>query len=65
MKKFYFIIAKEKLYSYLVSIFTIVILFFMSSQIKNNNNNSEMVSTNLINTQNEIVPNDKENDVYN
>ena len=35
MKNVFFIINKEKLYAYIVSVFTIVILFFMSFTLNN------------------------------
>lgn len=64
MKNFYFIIAKEKVYSYFISLVTIVFLFLMSVQLKTNLNKSESVSTNLTNTQNELVSNDNEYNMY-
>ncbi len=70
----FFVINKEKIYAYVVSIFTIVILFFMSSVMKSDMNETEQVSSNYVqninnetennidnktsNTISEIVPND-------
>ena len=36
MKNLFFVINKEKVYAYIVSVVTIVILFFMSATINNN-----------------------------
>lgn len=54
MKNFIWVINKEKIYAYVLSICTIVTLFFMSSFINNNFNDTESTSSNVI-----------ENTVYN
>ena len=46
MKNMFFIINKEKVYAYVVSILTIVILFFMSS-VLNSDFVSEKTSANI------------------
>ena len=48
MKNFIFVINKEKIYAYVLSICTIVTLFFMSSFINNNFDDSEMTSSNVV-----------------
>lgn len=42
----FFVINKEKIYAYAVSILTIVILFFMSSVMNSDINKTEQVSSN-------------------
>lgn len=70
MKNFIFVINKEKIYAYVLSICTIVTLFFMSSFINNNFEDAEVTSSNVIEnkienqTTNSIVPNE-ENQVNN
>ena len=65
MKNFIFVINKEKIYAYVLSIWTIVTLFFMSSFINNNFDDSEMTSSNVVEnttqnqTMNSIVPNEE------
>ena len=43
----FFVINKEKVYAYVVSILTIVTLFFMSHVLNSNLSNSEKASTNV------------------
>ena len=62
MKNFIFVIHKEKIYAYVLSICTIVTLFFMSNFINNNFEDSEVTSSNVVD--NSIVVND-ENQVDN
>ena len=62
MKNFIFVIHKEKIYAYVVSICTIVTLFFMSNFINDNFDDSEVTSSNVV--ENGIVSND-ENQVNN
>ena len=70
MKNFIFVIHKEKIYAYVLSICTIVTLFFMSNFINNNFDDSELTSSNIVEntsqnqTINSIVSND-ENQVNN
>ena len=70
MKNFIFVINKEKIYAYVLSICTIVTLFFMSSFINNNFEDTEVTSSNVVEnkienqTTNSIVPNE-ENQVNN
>lgn len=48
MKNIFLVINKEKIYAYVVSVLTIVILFFMSSMINSDLKNTEVTSTNII-----------------
>jgi hypothetical protein len=48
LKNFIFVINKEKIYAYVVSICTIVTLFFMSSFMNKEIDNVEETSTNII-----------------
>ena len=57
----FFVINKEKIYAYVVSILTIVILFFMSSVMKSDINETEPVSSNSL----QNVTNEKENNIDN
>ena len=57
MKNFIFVINKEKIYAYVLSICTIVTLFFMSNFINNNFEDSEVTSSNVV--ENAIVSNDE------
>lgn len=58
MKNMFFVINKEKVYAYIVSIFTIVILFFMSS-VLNSDFTSEKTSANVDqNINNNLVKNE-------
>ena len=60
----FFVINKEKIYAYVVSVLTIVILFFVSSLFNSDIKNTETTSANVIenekfeNTISDIVPND-------
>ena len=57
MKNMFFVINKEKVYAYIVSILTIVILFFMSS-VLNSDFPSEKTSANIEQKiDNEIIEN--------
>ena len=47
MKNMFWVINKEKLYAYVVSVLTIVILFFMSHILKNDTSDTEEVSSNI------------------
>ena len=57
----FFVINKEKIYAYIVSVLTIVTLFFMSSIMKSDMQNVESTSSNIIEnnkvTENEIAEN--------
>ena len=61
----FFVINKEKIYAYVVSVLTIVILFFVSSFFKPDIENTEPVSSNVIqnsnveNTISDIVSNNE------
>ncbi len=63
MKNMFFVINKEKVYAYVVSIVTIVILFFMSHVLNSDLNTVEETYTNVEqntnseNTQNNIISN--------
>ena len=48
LKNFFVVINKEKIYAYIVSIFTIVTLFFVSSVMKADYNEVQSTSSNLI-----------------
>ena len=73
MKNMFFVINKEKVYAYIVSILTIVILFFMSSVLNSSDLTSEKTSANIeqntnnnveinqINSTDALVPNDNTN----
>ena len=47
MKNMFFVINKEKVYAYVVSIFTIVTLFFMSSILNSDLNETKVTSSNI------------------
>ncbi len=59
----FFVINKEKVYAYIVSILTIVTLFFMSNMLNSDISTSEQTSGNLeqnqinVDTDNNIVQN--------
>ena len=61
----FFVINKEKIYAYVVSVLTIVILFFVSSFFESDMKNTETTSVNVIenenieNTISDIVSNDE------
>ena len=63
MKNMFFVINKEKVYAYVVSIVTIVILFFMSHVLNSDLNTVEETYTNVEqntnseNTQNNTISN--------
>jgi len=60
VKNIFFVINKEKVYAYIVSILTIVTLFFMSYMLNSDLSTVEETSTNIeenINTQNNLVQN--------
>ncbi|MBP3830818.1 MAG: hypothetical protein ILA02_00290 [Clostridia bacterium] len=48
----FFIVNKDKIYAYVVSILTVVILFFTSYFINSNNSDTETTSTNIENNTN-------------
>lgn len=48
MKNMFLVINKEKVYAYVVSVFTIITLFFMSSMISSNFTESEETSSNAM-----------------
>ena len=52
MKNMFFVINKEKVYAYVVSIFTIVTLFFMSQVLNTDISSTEVTSGNIENTEN-------------
>lgn len=59
MKNMFLVINKEKVYAYIVSVFTIVALFFMSDMINSNFTDSEetfsdVTSINVINNENVV-----------
>ena len=69
LKNMFFVINKEKVYAYVVSILTIVILFFMS-HLLNSDDNTDMVSSNylqenvindVVSTDTNVVPTDTNN----
>lgn len=47
MKNMFFVINKEKVYAYVVSILTIVTLFFMSSILNSDLNETKVTSSNI------------------
>ena len=53
MKNMFFVINKEKVYAYVVSILTIVTLFFMSHVLNTDISGSEETAANVVNSQNE------------
>ena len=61
----FFVINKEKIYAYVVSVLTIVILFFVSSFFESDMKNTETTSVNVLenenieNTISDIVSNDE------
>lgn len=64
MKNMFLVVNKEKIYAYVVSVLTIVILFFMSHVLKNDVSDTEEVSTNIYNEniiQNNTLNNNSEN----
>lgn len=63
MKNIFWVINKEKIYAYVVSILTIVTLFFMSSMINSEFDDTESTSSNVIENhiENKITNNVVEN----
>ncbi len=59
MKNMFFVVNKEKVYAYVVSILTIVTLFFLSQVLNSDLSTVEETTTNteIIQTQNNLVPN--------
>ena len=61
----FLIVNKDKIYAYVVSVLTVVILFFTSYFINSNNENTEITSanienyTNSENTLSDLVSNDE------
>ena len=61
----FLIVNKDKIYAYVVSVLTVVILFFTSYFINSNNENTEITSTNIENNSNsenilsDLVSNDE------
>ena len=53
MKNMFFVINKEKVYAYVVSILKIVTLFFMSHILNTDISGSEETAANVVNSQNE------------
>lgn len=55
----FFVVNKEKVYAYVVSILTIVTLFFLSQVLNSDLSTVEETTTNteIIQTQNNLVPN--------
>ena len=53
MKNRFFVINKEKIYAYVVSIMTVVTIFFLSGMMNNNIEETEEVSSN--DTQNAVI----------
>ncbi len=52
MKNMFFVINKEKVYAYVVSILTIVTLFFMSQVLNTDLKTTEVTSANVVNNEN-------------
>ena len=48
MKNLFFVVNKEKIYAYIVSVLTIVTLFFMSSMFNTEFTNTEFTSSNSV-----------------
>lgn len=48
MKKLFFVLNKEKIYAYAVSILTIVTIFFVSSLVNTDLKNTESTSSNIV-----------------
>ena len=48
MKNVFVVVNKEKIYAYVVSILTIVILFFMSSMIDSDFEETQSTSSNIV-----------------
>lgn len=61
MKNIFFVINKEKVYAYVVSILTIVTLFFMSHIMNSDINETEVTSGNIVNNDLTIQNNTNEN----
>lgn len=56
MRNMFFVINKEKVYAYVVSVCTIITLFFMSGIINSNIDEVEQTSSNLeVNTKNNTI----------
>ena len=49
MKNLFLVVSKEKIYAYVVSIMTVVVIFFMSGIINSDLENTEEISANIIN----------------
>ncbi len=52
MKKIFFVLNKEKIYAYIISVMTIVTIFFMSSLINSDIKETEVTSTNIVENNN-------------
>ena len=52
MKKIFFVLNKEKIYAYIISVMTIVTIFFMSSLINSDLKETEATSTNIVENNN-------------
>lgn len=52
LKNVFFVINKEKVYAYVVSILTIVTLFFMSHILNSDFENTKVTSGNIVNSEN-------------
>ena len=65
MKKRFFVISKEKLYAYVVSVFTIVTLFLMSKVLNSDLVETKQTSSNKIENNIVIVDNTVRNTTEN
>ena len=63
MKNMFFVINKEKIYAYVVSILTIVTLFFMSHILNTDVSGSEETAANVVNSQNENCNTNENNNI--
>lgn len=63
MKNLFFVINKEKIYAYIVSIMTIVVIFFMSNLINSDLSNTELTTSNSIG--NNIIQENNVNNIEN
>lgn len=61
MKNFFWVINKEKIYAYVVSIMTIVTLFFMSTMINKDLSVTE-TSSNMVNVNEQNINNTMQNE---
>ena len=61
MKNFIWVINKEKIYAYILSVFTVVVLFVMSAMLNKNLENTDVTGANVIENHEQINEENIEN----